>query len=111
MTLPAASLPLASPFRSAFILFTVVTTLAIVAGLYIGGIAGVGAAPAASYSVQAGDTLYAISIKFGIGESDRQDWINAVMRLNGLSSADLVRAGQVLTLPGATAAPATMAPS
>src|SRR5438046_1605137 len=103
MSLPAASPRHALHTRLGLALFSGLIALALVVGLASRASTPAGAAPAASYSVQAGDSLYAISMKLGIAENDRQDWIEAVRRLNGLSSADLVQAGQVLTLPGSTA--------
>src|SRR5712691_3759128 len=110
MTLsPAARRP-AAAFATRSLLLPGIAALALLAGLSFGGSLVARAAPPASYSVQAGDSLYAIAIKFGVSEDDRPDWIKSVMRLNGLPSADMVQVGQVLTLPASGSAPATAAP-
>ncbi|MEJ5330040.1 MAG: septal ring lytic transglycosylase RlpA family protein [Desulfobaccales bacterium] len=58
------------------------------------------AAPApATYQVQPGDTLTGIAKKLGYGDP------LALARANGLKNPDLLRPGQVLTLPPPTAAP------
>jgi LysM repeat protein len=45
------------------------------------------------YIVQPGDTLFRISLKFGVSQS-------AIMAANGLANANLIFAGQRLTIPG-----------
>jgi LysM repeat protein len=47
---------------------------------------------ATSYTVRAGDTLSAIALRYGVT-------VEAIMQANGLSNANLIYAGQVLTLP------------
>jgi LysM repeat protein len=54
------------------------------------------AAPAGNYTVQAGDTLYGIALRF-------QTTISALQAQNGLSGS-LIFPGQVLALPGGSAA-------
>jgi LysM repeat protein len=111
MTLsPAARRFAAASLTPRPLLFLGIAAFALVAGFSVGEMRAVSAAPPASYSVQAGDSLYAIAIKFAVSEDDRADWIKAVMRLNGLPSADVVQVGQVLTLPPSAAAPAPAAP-
>lgn len=48
---------------------------------------------AATYTVQAGDTLSAIAQKYGL------DW-PSLARLNGLTNPNVIKVGQVLMLPG-----------
>ncbi|MFZ1823418.1 MAG: LysM peptidoglycan-binding domain-containing protein [Trichococcus flocculiformis] len=52
-----------------------------------------------SYTVKAGDTLYAISLRYGVT-------VQAIVNANGLTNANLIRVGQVLTIPG-TGTPTT----
>jgi LysM repeat protein len=59
------------------------------------------AALAAAYTVRPGDTLSAIAPRYGT------TW-QALCRLNSLANCNLIRVGQVLTLPG-TEAPVTVA--
>ena len=51
-------------------------------------------APQATYTVQAGDTLYSISKKYGVT-------IDAIMAANGLTDRTYVFTGQVLIIPSA----------
>ena len=46
-----------------------------------------------SYTVQAGDTLYAIALRYGVT-------VQAIINANGITNANLIRVGQVLTIPG-----------
>jgi LysM repeat protein len=62
--------------------------------------------PTRTYTVASGDTLSEIAARFGTT-------VEAIMRANGLSDPDRIRAGQELTIPGGTAAapaPETEAP-
>lgn len=61
---------------------------------------------AATYTVQSGDTLWAIARAHGAS-------VAALQEANGLGTATLIRPGQVLALPGAvaTASPAAPAPA
>ena len=52
-----------------------------------------------SYTVKAGDTLYAIALRYGVT-------VQAIVNANGLTNANLIRVGQVLTIPG-TGTPTT----
>ena len=61
------------------------------------------AAPATTYKVVAGDSLSGIAARFGTTTRN-------LMSLNGITDANRIRIGQVLTIAGA-AAPATPAPS
>ena len=61
------------------------------------------AAPATTYKVVAGDSLSGIAARFGTTTRN-------LMALNGITDANRIRIGQVLTIAGA-AAPATPAPS
>jgi len=65
------------------------------------GQAAAASASAGSYTVQSGDTLSAISRRTGAS-------IEAIKRTNGMES-DIVRIGQTLIIPGASAAPASVA--
>lgn len=58
------------------------------------------ASPAGQYVVQPGDNLFRIALRHGTS-------VDALARLNGLASADLIAAGQILKLPGATGATGT----
>jgi LysM repeat protein len=53
-----------------------------------------------TYTVKDGDTLLGIAINLGV--SDEMSWIDDVVELNGLDSADMLSIGQVLQLPGDT---------
>jgi len=68
--------------------------------------AATAAAPAAltAYTVQAGDTLSGIADKLGVPSDQVSAWTSAVMKANGLSSPDLIFAGQRLLVPGNGAA-------
>ncbi|WP_173931518.1 M23 family metallopeptidase [Chelativorans sp. Marseille-P2723] len=57
-----------------------------------------------SYTVAAGDTLYAISRRTGVG-------MEAIKQANGLSSDGTIRVGQKLSIPGEKAVIASAAPS
>ena len=60
------------------------------------------------YTVQRGDTLSLISVRFGVT-------LQAIMAANGITNPNFIFAGQVLTIPGAgsgsTPAPATPPPA
>lgn len=53
------------------------------------------ASPAATYTVRAGDTVSQIASRFGVS-------VSAIVKANGLDSRAFIRAGQQLTIPGAT---------
>ena len=55
-----------------------------------------------SYTVQNGDTLFAIAASMGIDSSSQSSWVDSVVQLNGLSSPDQLAVGQQLKLPGST---------
>ncbi|MFZ2370055.1 MAG: LysM peptidoglycan-binding domain-containing protein [Trichococcus flocculiformis] len=55
-----------------------------------------------SYTVKAGDTLYAIALRYGVT-------VQTIINANGITNANLIRVGQVLTIPG-TSTPATPTP-
>jgi len=46
-----------------------------------------------SYTVQAGDTLYAIALRYGVT-------VQQLVSTNNITNANLIRVGQVLTIPG-----------
>jgi len=46
-----------------------------------------------SHTIQPGDTLWAISIKYGVT-------VDAIVQLNNIANPDLIYAGQVLQIPG-----------
>lgn len=46
-----------------------------------------------TYTIQPGDTLWAISSKFGVT-------VDAIVRINNIANPDLIYAGQVLQIPG-----------
>jgi LysM repeat protein len=54
---------------------------------------------AAPYSVRAGDTLFSIGSSLGVPDERLGSWVEQVVTLNGLESADVLRIGQSLTLP------------
>ncbi len=49
--------------------------------------------------VQAGETLWVISARYGVA-------IDAIVSANGLASASFIRTGQQLVIPGTTTTPA-----
>jgi LysM repeat protein/aryl-phospho-beta-D-glucosidase BglC (GH1 family) len=57
-----------------------------------------------TYTVQPGDNLYRISLKFNTT-------MQILMQLNGLANPNIIYVGQVLKLPGGTAAPAPAVPT
>jgi LysM repeat protein len=61
---------------------------------------------AASYVVEAGDTLSAIAAKLGIPTDQSDDWIAAVVSLNALESPHQIVPGEILNLPERAAAQA-----
>jgi LysM repeat protein len=61
-------------------------------------------AASADYTVQRGDTLNQIAAELGVSKAD-------LIALNGIPDPDLIRVGQVLVVPGQTAAAATPAPA
>lgn len=58
------------------------------------------AAASADYEVQSGDTLNQIAAELGVSKAE-------LIAINGISNPDLIRVGQVLLIPGATAAATT----
>src|SRR5260221_14372994 len=65
-------------------------------------------APATTYTVQQGDNLFRISLRFGVS-------VAALQQANGISNANLIYVGQVLQIPaggqpGATPVTGTPAP-
>lgn len=75
----------------------------------VGGSPGTGAGTGIGgsgtvYIVQPGDTLFRISLKFGVSQA-------AIMSANGLTNANLIFAGQRLTIPGTTTTGPTPAPT
>jgi LysM repeat protein len=69
-----------------------------------GAAAAPGAVATASYTVQRGDTLGSIASRAGTT-------IATVVALNGIKNPNLIRIGQVLSLPGSAAAPGSPAPA
>ena len=57
-----------------------------------------------SYTVQSGDTLFAIAASLGIDSGSQSSWVDSVVQLNGLGSPDQLTVGQQLKLPGSTPA-------
>jgi LysM repeat protein len=53
---------------------------------------GGGGGTSGTYTVQSGDTLYAIAGKYGTS-------VDAIVQLNGLADADVLSIGQVLQIP------------
>src|SRR5437868_1605884 len=79
-------------------------TAAITALVMVVVLLGLAARPAASqdsgvtyYTVQPGDNLYRIALKFNTT-------MQAIMQLNGLANPNVIYVGQVLKIPGGTAA-------
>src|SRR5262245_50100026 len=66
-------------------------------GTPTGGTTGGGSA--ATYVVKPGDTLAAIASSQGVTGADQPAWIAEVLRLNNISDARLLAAGQELSLP------------
>lgn len=50
--------------------------------------------PGTTYTVQPGDTLYRISVRFGVT-------VQAIAQANGIANVNLIYVGQVLQIPGA----------
>ena len=61
-----------------------------------------------TYTVQSGDTLGAIAVRFNVPGDQQAAWIAEVLRLNDMQDARQLQAGQVLKLP---ATPASTSPS
>src|SRR5258708_30318407 len=59
---------------------------------------GLRAQGSASYTVQPGDNLYRISLKFGVTMA-------AIQEANGITNPNLIFVGQVLNIPGGTGNP------
>src|SRR5260221_13659994 len=59
---------------------------------------GLRAQGSASYTVQPGDNLYRISLKFGVT-------MDSIAAANGITNPNLIFVGQVLNIPGGTGAP------
>src|SRR5260370_14984657 len=80
--------------------FTAALTALVMIAALLGGFAHPVAAQSSSttYTVQPGDNLYRISLKFGVT-------LDALIKANGIVNANYVQVGQTLTIPG-TAAPA-----
>lgn len=57
-----------------------------------------------TYTVQGGDTLYAIARKFGVT-------VGAIVAANNIADASLIKPGQVLRIPDAAAAPSAPQPT
>ena len=53
---------------------------------------GVGSEAGTTYTVRPGDSLYAISLRFG-------STVRAIVEANGIQNPDLIRSGQSLTIP------------
>jgi LysM repeat protein len=64
-----------------------------------GGSTGTGSG-GQTYTVQRGDTLSLISLRFNVS-------MQAIMAANGITNANLIYVGQVLTIPGAGTGPVT----
>jgi len=62
-----------------------------------------------TYIVEDGDTLLLIAGKMGVGSGGQLDWVDSVTRMNTLTSADDLAAGQSLLLPVAAVAASTSA--
>ena len=62
--------------------------------------AAVAPPPPVVHVVQAGETLWLISARYGVS-------IDAIVSANGLASASFIRTGQQLVIPGTSAAPTT----
>ena len=83
-------------------LLLIATILGLSASVALSG-TSVYAAPD-SYTVQSGDTLFAIAASLGIDSGSQSSWVDSVAQLNGLGSADQLSVGQQLKLPGGTPA-------
>lgn len=66
-------------------------------------VVGVVALAQQTYTVQRGDNLYRISVRFGVS-------IAALAQANNIANPNLIFAGQVLTISGGTTPPATALP-
>lgn len=58
-----------------------------------------------TYTVKSGDTLAGIAAQLGIPGSEQAAWLAEVLKLNGIQDPKLLRAGQEIRLPRATATP------
>src|SRR5579859_7539010 len=80
-----------------------ITALVMVAALFGGLIQPVAAqSSGTTYTVQPGDNLYRIGLKFGVSA-------DALAKANGIVNANIIIVGQKLIIPGVTAPVATSA--
>src|SRR5258708_33063156 len=76
-----------------------ITALVMVAALFGGLVQPVAAQNSGTtYTVQPGDNLYRIGLKFGVGA-------DALAKANGIVNPNIVLVGQKLIIPGVTAGP------
>jgi LysM repeat protein len=60
-----------------------------------------------TYTVQDGDSLFAVAARLGVPSTQVADWVDSTVKLNSLGDADDLKPGQVLKLPSSSGSAST----